>query len=865
MDTQITFEQIHNSLPNIAEDEVERTLQEASSIDWWYSTNTSSEKAQTIVYDGDYLPSDLVDECFIDNQHTFVDKTYTGNGFTFGTLNSTSTEGVTVIVAPNQEVVKSKEESDKKKGITDRSYIYEKCTDEVDMERDKIVFIVVDSFLHQKDYFIKWRDNISRILIDEAHQLAIQSAFRSNLIGFRELVDTNFPNTARVSVTATPMLFQDVDIKLVRATKREVTSIHITPNQEKSLERLRERVREGRKVLFATHDVRIIKRLIGDGKLEANFKVGTNLMRSIVEFIPNIKIDAKSNLTIISSRGFEGFDLEGIHDVFVFEDRAREYTTFYAQNVIQVSGRPREGVDYVEWCYLNNSERRKMPNREKLHKQANSKRISIEKKMSDNNYRDVRTYYTKQINYETGLADELVFNEDRYLLDEEMFLCDSKGVKEQYEDYFAERDLKLVFLDEERFRFGVKGIKPSHKTIFNNVHSNKSIVVDLKLMDDIKVPHHTQEKVEDYLKEYKVYMRRKFWNLDRLPFSLIDVAHGLRPERKQNLSLIYGSINKSALVNAWICEEFLSNEDKIDKEVSVILKNKKKHKQNELGRKSKDYKKWLEDYSVNLKDRYIRLLIALSDTEFKIAEKIRNHRDYSILVEVSMDLIEAMAYQYYDVIVTELDIRNAYVRILYALLGLELKDGFYGVKGTKERQQNKRAISKLLNSLSKEQALVYVKDDEKALKEKKSKLKAKLKQYGICEEVATYLMENYWDKHKDALFNSCAYHEKLIVEKLMEALQIVSDEIKADIRMSRRHDSVIVFGNYGREFYGVVNDFEYLSQKGWFEQQGDSLSMLPASDQDLSKNIDWIDDYEVPTEDAFGNSYDATSQLEIEF
>ena len=73
MDTQITFEQIHNSLPNITEDEVERTLQEASSIDWWYSTNTSSEKAQTIVYDGDYLPSDLVDECFIDNQHTFVD------------------------------------------------------------------------------------------------------------------------------------------------------------------------------------------------------------------------------------------------------------------------------------------------------------------------------------------------------------------------------------------------------------------------------------------------------------------------------------------------------------------------------------------------------------------------------------------------------------------------------------------------------------------------------------------------------------------------------------------------------------------------------------------------------------------------
>ena len=174
--------------------------------------------------------------------------------------------------------------------------------------------------------------------------------------------------------------------------------------------------------MLATHDVRQIKRLVGDGELRANFRVGTNFMRSIIEFIPNVKIDVESNLTIVSSRGFEGFDLDGIHNVFIFEDRSKDYTTFYAQNIYQTIGRPRDGVDYVEWCYLNNSERRKMPCINKMQKQVESKRISIEKKMTDKNYKDIQTYYTKQINYDSGLADELIFNEERYLLDEEMAL-----------------------------------------------------------------------------------------------------------------------------------------------------------------------------------------------------------------------------------------------------------------------------------------------------------------------------------------------------------------------------------------------------------------------------------------------------------
>ena len=809
-----------------------------------------------------YLPPSLVDDCFVKGKHTFVDKTYTGNGFTHATLNSELAEGITIIIAPNQEVVKSKEASDKAGGLSNnRSYIYEKCKDNMNMLTDKVIFIVADSFLHNIKHFIKWKDKISRILIDEVHQVVIQSTFRSNLIGFRSSVDKHFPDKAIVSVTATPMLFQEVDIKFISKIKKEPTKIFVSENQENSLERAKESIRQGKKVLFATHDVRLIKRLIGDGELRANFKVGDNLMRSIIEFIPNVHRDSNSNLTIISSRGFEGFDLKGKHDVYIFEERSRDYTTFFAQNVYQIIGRSRDGVGYVEWSCLNHYKRRKMPCKEKMQKQADSKKISTEKKMTDNNYRDVSTYYIKEIDPETGLAKELIFNEDRYNLDNEMSMCDVNGIKTQYEEYFKIRDCELVFLEkEQRYQFGTAGIKPRDSVIFKNVHSNKDIVTELGLMKDITPPHYTEKTVEDYLKKYKVYMRRKFWNLKKLPFNYsID-------DLPLNARTVDGSeINEMAFRNALVCKGLLNNEKAIDKEVATVLKKKKLEKQEEFGRRSKEYKEWLEKYSPNLKNRYIRLLMVLSDTEFKISEKIRNHRDYNIFTEVSMGLIESIAKNYYNFEVKELDIRTAYPRIIYAVLGKKLPEDFYGIKGTKERQQKKRNISKLMNSLSKDQALLYVDDNEKALKEKKSKLKAELKKSGFCEDTATSLMDNYWDKPKDTLHNSCSYHEKLVTEKLMRALQIRSDELGAEIRMVRRHDSIIVFGNWGREFYDVVNQFEYLDQKGWFNELKDDLIELEV--QEITEVIEVVETiehiYTPPTEDPFGNPYDA--DLEIEF
>lgn len=832
----------------MSNNEIERNLQELNSLGWLY-TDTQSDTKE-ITYSDKYLPSSLVDELFQEGKHTFVDKTYTGNGFTFGTLNSTSTKGVTIIIAPTQEVVKSKEASEKEKGITDRSYIYEKCEDEIDIERDEVIFIVADSFLHQLEYFIKWKSKVSRILIDEIHQFMIQAPFRDNLRGLREVVDKNFPDTARVSVTATPMLSQKADIKLISAIKRDKTTIHITPNQEKSLERVKKSLSDGKKVLFATHDVRLIKRLIGDGVLRANFKVGTNLMRSIVEFFPDVEIDAESNLTIISSRGFEGFDLEGKHDVFVFEERSKDYTTFFAQNIYQIIGRSRDGVNYVEWCYLNDDKRRKMPSRERMQKQVASTRISIEKKTTDKNYKDIQTYYIKETNYETGLADKLIFNEERYLLDEEMTMCDENGIEAQYGKYFEERDCVFKQLDEERYMFGLKGIKPSAKTMFENVKTNRAIVKDLGLMDGITPDSYRKDSLEEYLKEYRVYMRRKFWDAPEMVFGCVD----------EEMSLVGYNVNERALRNAWMCEEILSKEDFVDNFVTDILKDKKKQKQEELGRKSKEYKKWLEEYSINLKDRFIRLVIALSDTEYNIKEKYRNHRDYSILVEVSMDLIEDVSFGFYDAIATEIDIRNATPRILHALLNKELSDGFYGEKGTKERLIKKRKINKLLNNLSKEQALQYIKDDVNSINTKKRKLKAELKDAGFSDEVADSLINEYWELHKDALFNVCTFHERRILETLRSLLQEDSDFFGADIRMARRHDSLVVFGNYGREFYGTVNNFEYLNQKGWFNKQED-VELL--EDVELIEVDKWISTYEAPTEDSFGNPYNA--DLEIEF
>ena len=161
--------------------------------------------------------------------------------------------------------------------------------------------------------------------------------------------------------------------------------------------------------------------------------------------------------------------------------------------------------------------------------------------------------------------------------------------------------------------------------------------------------------------------------------------------------------------------------------------------------------------------------------------------------------------------------------------------------------------------LSKEIALKNLKATDGNLKKKKSTNKSKLIKLGLDKDFVNSLVDEFWLRHKDALFNTCSYHEKLIVEKLMNELQCMSDELGADLKLTRRHDSVLIFGNYGSEFDIIINDFEYLGKKGWFTEQKEDL--VEPEEQEEAEVL--VNRYEAPTVDAFGNPYD--TDLEIEF
>ena len=305
-------------------------------------------------YESKYLPENIVQKCFIAGQHTLTDKTDTGNGFTTAFLKSKTEGKVNIIIVPNTKVVESKQKSYDLNGRIKIGFIYgSEFSDRLNFEDYDVLMFVVDSFLNYIEKIESNRNLIDKILIDECHSMIIQSPFRHRLIGFQKYITETFPNKSIVSVTATPMLFQKVDIKLTRVKITEQI-VNISTNQTNTLKRLKTALENDEKCIVALQDARILKQLTdSEGILTANVKVGKRMFEKIVECV-KVKVSLNSNLTVISSAGFEGFDVDnGINKVFIFEDRAFDYQTFFTQNIIQVKGRSRMGVCYIAVSYTH--------------------------------------------------------------------------------------------------------------------------------------------------------------------------------------------------------------------------------------------------------------------------------------------------------------------------------------------------------------------------------------------------------------------------------------------------------------------------------------------------------------------------------
>ena len=748
-----------------------------------------------IGYSSKYLTAEIVRNCFQNNTYNFVDKQLTGNGFTTGflKLKATHKHQSNIIIVPNREVVKSKKKAydhAKDNDVKIGFFYGDASSDRLEFGKFDVMMFVVDSFLNYIDGIKNNIDCIDKILIDEAHSILIQSSFRKRLVGFTELIRDEFKSKAIVSVTATPMLFTKVDIKLIKENVRQRT-IHISQHQGNTLERLQDSLKQGNKVVIALQDSRILKRLAdSNNKLTANIKVGVTLFQKIVETV-DLTFCEDSNLTIISSAGFEGFDVDnGINDVFIFEDRAFDYQTFYSQNIAQIIGRSRKGTARIEWCRMSNLSRTEMLSKEKMIAKAESKRVSFEKKMTDKNYKFIPKYFDYNQDVDFGLITNLTLNEVKYNLDKELNDSDLMGLR-IYKDFFFERGFTLEHLNDGSKRMNLKN--GSHTVSFKTAKLNEDIINRFKLYSDVSVNLYAKETHKEYVKAFEVFLRRKYWYADKLLWTM-----PIEELYEFNTHCLETHLNE---IQAY---RIILDEDGVKNFLKGFLKESIERKKVELPLKSKEFKQWKHDIVNNLQDRYVRLIMAVSQDNIKLPRKVRNSRDYNLLTEVSMTLIELVA-DAFDKETIEIDIVSCNPRIIYAFCGLELPHDFYG-----ENKKNKKAINTILNKLS----IDFPKEFKVSVTGYKKERKRELKELGFDEVVIDFLLKEFWNRERDALFNFCSYHEKNIIEALHK--QFKDKNNNGDYL--RRHDSIVSFNKLNESQVGDVNEFEYMKQKGWFNE-----------------------------------------------
>lgn len=750
-------------------------------------------------YKGRYLSLRLVDKCFRENQHTFVDKVVTGNGFTYSYLRLPVEHNKTnLIIVPNREVVISKKEAydrDIANGITPKNrigFIFgSDSSDTLDFDKFDVIMFVADSFLLLKEQILFLFPRIGRILIDECHTMAIQSVFRYLLRGFVPMILEEFKGKTIVSVTATPMLFQEADIRLV-PNNIDKRVINISTNQEKTLKTLIQKLNNNENCVVALQNANILRKLTDkDNVLTASIKTGKVLYQRILESVTLID-DKESNLTIISSAGFEGFDVEnGINNVFIFEDRSYDYQTFYTQNVVQIIGRPRQGTSHIEWCRLDNANRKAIKEREEIQKKIDSERISLEKKLYDPNYRYVAKYCVKAQDMELGLITKLEIDDVLYSLDKELADADIDGLS-MYDKFFETRGFTINNLNNGRSRMKSRGVR--HSVAHKNVLINKEIVQKGCYFDDIHLDLYSKEKLKDYKYAYEIYLRRKYWYLEELPWSdavdLDDID------------------NVQAFKNELLCLDMISDADDVKRRSLDILKKAKKRKKEVICPKSNEYKTWLEKNVLAMENVFPKLLMALSQEKIRVPSKIRGSRDFNLTTEVSINIVNDIA-QLFDTQMVEKDIVSCNIRIIYAFCGLLLPENFYG-----ENKKNKKAINSLLNKISKYHPEDYKFDVQKWKENRIDEMKG----FSFDKKVIKFLIDTFWEKEKDAVYNFCAYHEMKLLGKLTQQLIYKVEAFDLNTRFIRRHDSILVFGEYHDSFNEVINNFVYLNTNKWFDK-----------------------------------------------
>jgi hypothetical protein len=95
--------------------------------------------------------------------------------------------------------------------------------------------------------------------------------------------------------------------------------------------------------------------------------------------------------------------------------------------------------------------------------------------------------------------------------------------------------------------------------------------------------------------------------------------------------------------------------------------------------------------------------------------------------------------------------------------------------------------------------------------------------FGFDERVIDFLINTFFDKQKDAIFNFCSSYEKRLIDELIEILKQTSINNNSFVR---RHDSILAFEILTDTQMELIRDFEFLDKTGWFIENENDVDIF---------------------------------------
>ena len=753
---------------------------------------------------------------------------------------------VRIMIAPNVAVVKNKEEQYKAdpdmygagKNIR---FIHQDSIDKnigIDAEgrHPDIIVIVVESFFLLQDAILKY--DIDMLLIDECHSVRKQAVSKSRpkLVNLQNKLQQLLPDTAIVRMTATPNKFDKVDVQLVSPHIRPM-KIYVSGDREKVLEDAKALVKKGENVSVFSNNVRNFKKLTDSGQpLIANEIVGKKMKRSIYKHL-KFKKDPNSNLNIISSRGFEGWDdeREDVHNFFL-EDRSQSWDSASPQQLKQGLERAREGAKSNTYCRLN-VEKRKVSFEKGIDAEVDAFLLSNrspEQMMSKNivSNPNMANSSKKKNKFLPFLHQEIDENgvvtvtkkveavED-YL---EQIEWDKNLQNKTEDDFWVDRRVTFTFDDAPQVR--TRMTRQNRKIMVENLFYNQDVIrredvygEDFKLeirdftSDCIGKSKSTKGKINYHA------MREKYDALVETFFICknYDNNYKLSPRQQKVKDLLVIEEGKTINTKEWGYATDWRSYDEFGKLCSDLVKLYKE-KQDEkngfvindetgqmIGKKTKAEKDAdAEAFAENSPAILSMLLCMFANERITVPSNWTVNRDYNLTTKVSFRMIKHVA-DYLGVSVSEIDIITCNPRILFAICKMALPNLFYG-----ENKENKTKINMLLNNFF---------FNESISKEKKYQKRDSIrtfKKLGFPQKVIDTLISRWFitrNNFRGQFGSDLAFHEKLIISELMHKLDNGKNE-----GIIRRHDSVLIFNN--TEDLTWVNTFRpevFPTIGGWFK------------------------------------------------